>query len=77
METTTRDGAACAPAGKAGWLSRRTLYIGLTLAAGAGAFLGWDWLVAVGLSTVIIALAPCLVMCALGWCAMRMGGKKD
>lgn len=78
MESTTRDaGAACAPGAKTGWLNRRILYTGLALAAGAGMFLGWDWLVAVGLSTFIIALLPCLVMCALGVCAMRMGKGKS
>ena len=29
---------------------------------------GWDWLAAAGLSTFIVAVAPCLVMCALGLC---------
>ena len=47
------------------------------LRAGGGAlFFGWDWLVAAGLATFIVALAPCAVMCALGLCASRMG-KKD
>jgi hypothetical protein len=36
---------------------------------------GWDWLAATGLATVLIAVAPCLAMCALGLC-MR-GGKSN
>jgi hypothetical protein len=36
---------------------------------------GWDWLAAAGLATVLIAVAPCLAMCALGLC-MR-GGKSN
>ena len=35
---------------------------------------GWDWLVAAGLATTIVALAPCVAMCALGLCMSR--GKK-
>jgi hypothetical protein len=36
---------------------------------------GWDWLAATGLATVLIAVVPCLAMCALGLC-MR-GGKSN
>ena len=36
---------------------------------------GWDWLAAAGLATVLVAVAPCLAMCALGLC-MR-GGKSN
>ena len=66
----------CGPAGTSGWLSRRNVLIAVALAAGAGAlFLGWDWLVAAGVASIIVAMAPCLVMCALGLCASRMGKK--
>jgi hypothetical protein len=63
----------CAPAAKSGWLNPRNLMIGVALAGGTGALvLGWDWLVAAGLASIIIAAAPCLVMCALGLCMHRM-----
>jgi hypothetical protein len=52
-------------------LNRRALYIGIGIAAAAGLFLGWDWLVAVGAASIIIAIAPCLIMCALGLCMNR------
>ena len=69
--------SCCAPAGKSGWRSSRNLLIGgLALAGGGAMFLGWDWLVAAGVASIIVAMAPCLVMCALGLCASRMG-KKD
>jgi hypothetical protein len=69
--------SCCAPGANSGWLSPRNLLIGVTVAGGAAAmFFGWDWLVAAGLATFIIALAPCAVMCGLGLCASRMG-KKD
>jgi len=41
---------------------------------GAALILGWDWLVAAGVSTFILAVLPCVAMCALGLCASRMGG---
>ena len=66
--------ACCAPAVKSGWLNSRNLLIGVALAGGAGALvLGWDWLVAAGLASIILAVAPCLVMCALGLCMQRTG----
>ena len=62
----------CAPAAKSGWLSQRNLLIGVALVGGTGALvLGWDWLVAAGLASIILAVAPCLVMCALGLCMNR------
>jgi hypothetical protein len=78
-EANTRASAqsCCAPAAKSGWLSSRNLMIGVTAIGGAAAlFFGWDWLVAAGAATFIVALAPCLVMCALGVCASRMGRKE-
>ncbi len=64
----------CAPAAKSGWSNPRNLLIGAALAGGTGALvLGWDWLVAAGLASIILAVAPCLVMCALGLCMQRMG----
>ena len=39
-------------------------------------YAGWDWLAAAGIASVLVAAAPCLVMCALGLCAARAGGAK-
>lgn len=67
----TSAGQTCCSAGASGGsFYRRTLYIGLGIGAAAGLFLGWDWLVAIGAATVIIALAPCLIMCG-AMCAMH------
>jgi hypothetical protein len=50
---------------------------GLTIAGIAaiaiGLALNWGWLVAVGAAPIILALAPCAVMCALGLCMMPRG----
>ena len=64
----------CAPAQNNRWLNRRNVLIAVALAGGAGAlFFGWDWLVAAGVASIIVAMAPCLVMCALGLCMSRKG----
>jgi hypothetical protein len=36
-----------------------------------GAALNWSWLVAAGIAPILIALAPCAVMCAVGLCSMK------
>ena len=55
------------------WLQgrRRWLVAGLVVLA-IGLWLGWDWLAAVGALPLILTLAPCAAMCALGLC-MRGG----
>ena len=53
------------------WLgNRRVLAIAGLAVAGTGLGLGWDWLTAVGVAPLIVAAAPCLVMCAVGTCVM-------
>lgn len=60
-----------------GRISQGTALTVLAVAGvGSGLVLGWDSLVALGVSTFILALLPCAVMCALGICASRMGKKE-
>jgi hypothetical protein len=40
---------------------------------GAGVYFSWGWLVAVGLAPILVSLAPCLLMCALGICIAQRG----
>jgi len=54
---------------------RRGLILLTVAALGAGLFLNWGWLVAVGVAPLLLALAPCAAMCALGLCMHKMGGK--
>jgi len=54
--------------------SRRGLIFLAIALLGVGAALNWSWLVAIGVAPILVALAPCAVMCAVGLCAMR-GGK--
>ncbi len=54
---------------------RRGLIALAVVVIAAGLFLGWEWLAAVGVVPLLLALAPCAAMCALGLCMSRMGGK--
>jgi len=48
----------------------------LTVAAlGAGMYFKWGWLVAVGVAPLLVAIAPCAIMCALGLCMNKMCSK--
>jgi|SRR5579863_1839020 len=51
---------------------RRQLALGAIVLA-LGLALKWNWLVAIGVAPVILSVLPCVVMCALGLCVMRMG----
>ena len=54
----------------AGW--RGLALLGAVLVVG-GLYTGWGWLTAVGLAPIILSLAPCAAMCAVGLCAMSRG----
>jgi hypothetical protein len=54
---------------------RRGIILLAVAAAGAGLYLGWGWLAAVGIAPVLLALVPCAAMCALGLCMNKGGGK--
>ncbi len=49
------------------------LLIALGGATAAGLWLGWPAMVAAGVAPILIGLAPCAVMCALGLCVGGMG----
>lgn len=49
---------------------RPWLFVGLVVIP-AALWLGWDWLAAVGALPVLLALAPCIAVCALGLCMRR------
>jgi hypothetical protein len=54
---------------------RRGLIVLSIAALGAAAFFSWGWLAAIGVAPLLLALAPCAAMCALGLCMRNMGGK--
>ncbi|MBI4273550.1 MAG: hypothetical protein HY659_02465 [Rhizobiales bacterium] len=39
-----------------------------------GAAFNWGWLVAAGIAPLIISLAPCAIMCAIGLCSLKKTG---
>lgn len=58
------------------YLGGRTGLIALgAIVVVAGVALNWSWLVALGVAPLLIALAPCAIMCALGLCAISMANR--
>src|SRR3546814_17231971 len=56
--------------------ARRYVLLALSaVALVAGLTLNWGWLAAAGIAPILISLAPCAAMCALGFCMSRAGGK--
>lgn len=53
---------------------RRALVLLGVLVVGAGLYLNWGWLVATGIAPVLVAVSPCLAMCALGVCHKLWNG---
>ena len=57
-------------------LDRRTaVVVWLTAAIGVGLFAGWNWVVAAGLTSLVLGILPCAAMCALGLCGGSTGKK--
>ena len=54
---------------------RRGLLVLALAAVGTGLYFSWGWLAAVGVAPLLLALAPCAAMCALGMCMNKGGGK--
>lgn len=53
----------------------RRLVWGLAfLAIAAALALGWSWLTAVGVASLLVSVLPCVAMCALGLCMNRRTG---
>ena len=52
---------------------RRTWLVVAAMAMLGGVALNWSWLVAVGIAPLLLAIAPCAAMCALGMCMKPAG----
>ena len=57
--------------------NRKVLALLAVAIVGTGLALNWSWLVAAGIAPILLALAPCAAMCALGLCMSKMGGGKS
>jgi hypothetical protein len=44
--------------------------VAVAMVAGLGLYLNWPAVVALGLAPLILTLAPCVLMCAVGVCGM-------
>ena len=53
---------------------RRLMWGVAVLAIAAALALGWEWLTAVGVASLLVSVLPCLAMCALGLCMNRRAG---
>jgi len=74
-KTNDAERSCCAPTKAKRLNARNVLIIAALVGGGAALFFGWDWLVAAGVAGLVISVAPCLAMCALGVCASRMTRK--
>ncbi|WP_265519680.1 hypothetical protein [Nitratireductor luteus] len=54
---------------------RRGLIVAAIALGVPALWLGWPWLVMAGLAPLLIALAPCAIMCGLGLCVMKSCSK--
>lgn len=54
---------------------RRGLILAAMAAIAAGLWMNWGWMTAIGAAPLILAIAPCAVMCGLGLC--MTGGSKS
>ena len=54
---------------------RRGLILLIAAALGIGAALNWSWLIAIGVAPLILAVAPCAIMCGLGLCMNKAKGR--
>ncbi len=75
MPDTSYDQDAARPGGFSIPFGRRGLILGAMALIGAGLWLNWGWVAAIGAAPLILAVAPCAVMCGLGLC--MMGGSKS
>jgi len=75
MPDTSHDQSAARPEAFSIPFGRRGLILGAMALIGAGLWLNWGWVAAIGAAPLILAVAPCAVMCGLGLC--MMGGSKS
>lgn len=73
MSTTPASKSCCSTGGTSmnSWASdRRVLLAAAVALGGAALWFGWPWLVIAGIAPLLIALAPCLIMCG-AMCAVK------
>ncbi len=71
QESALRSGARQLFGNRFGILAVAAIVLGL------GAYSSWGWLVAAGIAPLLLSVAPCVAMCALGMCTMGMKSKAN
>lgn len=69
------DSCCAVPAGRTG--RRRPWLVGGAMILPIALWGGWDWLAATGFATILVAVLPCVAMCALGLCMGRGRSKGE
>ena len=70
-ETSSSSGI---PAARSYLPGRRDLIAAGAVIVAAGLAFKWSWLVAAGITPVLLSVLPCVAMCALGLCMNRIVG---
>ena len=76
MEETSAS--CCAPTARnpsghlPAWATRNRLMMAGGAVVVGGMVFNWGWLTAIGVAPILLAVAPCGIMCALGLCMMGM-----
>lgn len=72
MSDLSHETTGASPARRMSSLGRRGWMMAALAVVGTGTVFNWGWLTAIGAAPLILSLAPCAAMCALGLC-MRGG----
>ena len=54
------------------WATRNRMMMAGGAVVVGGLALNWGWLTAIGVAPILLAVAPCGIICALGLCATGM-----
>lgn len=58
--------------------NKKLLWVAITIVVlSAGMYFNWQWLISIGLASTLLAVAPCLIMCALGVCMKHVKDLPD
>jgi hypothetical protein len=75
LSTTAMPQSGLADPARRWFRGRRALILTAVAVAGGRTWFGWPWLAAAGIAPVLLSLAPCAAMCAVGICTMKACSK--
>lgn len=68
MSGLSHETTGASPARRMSSLGRRGWMMAVLAVVGTGTVFNWGWLTAIGAAPLILSLAPCAAVCALGLC---------